>query len=302
MTEKRATGKALRTARISSYGLAALSAVIVGGLALVAVPWGAVGWAAVVAVSVGLVVLVITKSHHSVLQQLRANLKVERELQWRHFQQTEALMSVMASIPLSFPLPPTRGFAASPDFLRRVLSEVLLTRPRLVVEASSGVSTVIIASALKQLGGGRVISLEHEHRYAEQTRAMLSAHGLQSIATVVDAPLTSVALDAAATLPSRTWQWYDVSRADLNCPIDLLVIDGPPMTTQPLARYPALPILWDRLRPGATVILDDGSRPDERAAVDAWLAQFAGLEREFVDLEKGAYLLRKPPVPDATQA
>ena len=52
--------------------------------------------------------------------------------------------------------------------------------------------------------------------------------------------------------------------------IDLVFVDGPPGTTGPLARYPALPVLRDRCAPGARFILDDAARPDERTIINRW--------------------------------
>jgi hypothetical protein len=44
-----------------------------------------------------------------------------------------------------------------------------------------------------------------------------------------------------------------------------------------LARYPALPALRDKLRPGATVMLDDCHRRDEKETLRKWLAEVPGL-------------------------
>ncbi len=51
--------------------------------------------------------------------------------------------------------------------------------------------------------------------------------------------------------------------------IDLLVIDGPPSSTNPDARFPALEHLVPLLSPKATVILDDVYRDEERKLADA---------------------------------
>ena len=73
--------------------------------------------------------------------------------------------------------------------------------------------------------------------------------------------------------------WYDDAaltaglRAALaGDPIDLLLVDGPPAYAagHGLARYPALPVLGDRLAPGATVVLDDAERPGEQEVLRRW--------------------------------
>jgi hypothetical protein len=55
-------------------------------------------------------------------------------------------------------------------------------------------------------------------------------------------------------------------------PIDLLLVDGPPAYAagHALARYPALPVLGDRLASGATVVLDDAERPGEQEVLRRW--------------------------------
>ena len=53
--------------------------------------------------------------------------------------------------------------------------------------------------------------------------------------------------------------------------IDLLIVDGPPGSTGTRARFPAYPLLSERLAPSALILVDDLQRSDERAVVDAWL-------------------------------
>jgi hypothetical protein len=52
----------------------------------------------------------------------------------------------------------------------------------------------------------------------------------------------------------------------------MLVIDGPPATTQALARYPAVPLLRSTMSAACLIVLDDAARPDEQAAVARWIA------------------------------
>ena len=75
-------------------------------------------------------------------------------------------------------------------------------------------------------------------------------------------------------------------------PIDLLVVDGPPGNIQSLSRYPALPLLYRHLSDRSIVILDDGHRDDEKKIVALWEKEFSNLSPEFLDLEKGAYIIR----------
>jgi len=204
------------------------------------------------------------------------------------YTQIEALLHVIRVTDPVAPLPAMRSWAASPDLLRELVSRILAERPRDVVEASSGVSTIVIAYCLKRLGGGKVRSLEHEPVYAARTRQLIAEHGLEAFAEVIDAPLVSQPIGDARM------RWYDISKAVLPAAIDLLVVDGPPDTSGPQARYPALPLLKDRLAPDALVVLDDGAREDERAIAKRWAQLVPGAELRYLELEAGAWSLRMP--------
>ena len=199
--------------------------------------------------------------------------------------QLEAMVGLNAVLRPKYPFPGTRGWAASPDLLREVVTHVLHHPVALAVEASSGTSTLMIAYAMERKGSGHVIALEHDALYAGRTRDLLQLHGLTHRATVVHAPLVEHRAGGSGLL------WYDLSKAPMDAPIDLLVVDGPPEEVGPMARYPAVPLLRDRFAPGARVILDDGDRPDERTIAERWKNECGATACEHLPLEKGAWSL-----------
>ena len=67
----------------------------------------------------------------------------------------------------------------------------------------------------------------------------------------------------------------------------MLVIDGPPMPVGPLVRYPAGPIFFPKLAPGATVFLDDAARDDEKRIIERWQREFPDFEIRNYPCEKG---------------
>ena len=180
------------------------------------------------------------------------------------------------------PFPPFGGWAIGGECAHLLVSVVLIKRPVSIVEAGSGLSTLLMAHALESLGGdGHVVSLEHDKLWLEKSQAMVDEHGLSSRVRIVHAPIVDVRLG------EDVFPWYDLSSADLPDSIDLLFIDGPPESTGPLARYPALPLLFERLPVGASVVMDDASREGERAAVQRWETEFPGLEVRFHNDSKG---------------
>ena len=213
--------------------------------------------------------------------------KKDSNLKKQEFRQIESLISLYFTLNPSVPLPHTRGWAASPDLLKKLSEEILSKKPQLIVEASSGVSTLVAAYCLKKIGAGKVISLEHDAKYASITRNSIKLHDLQDIATVLDAPLKKY------DIKGEQFTWYDLVYFDVDQPIDILFVDGPPGGVQSLSRYPAVPLLYDYLDRKATIIVDDGKRKDETEMVRRWKEQFKTLDSEYIErMEKGAYVVR----------
>jgi hypothetical protein len=170
-----------------------------------------------------------------------------------------------------------------PAGLVAVCNDIVVNERRCVLELGSGVSTILLVRLLSQLdlaGGFRLVAVEHDAGWARWVSDQLDREGIGDNAVVVHAPLVPHVVAEPGVL------WYDemvvavrldaVLRGDL---VDLLLVDGPPAYAagQGLARYPALPVLCDRLAPGATVVLDDVERPGEQEVLRRWEDE-SGLE------------------------
>ena len=86
--------------------------------------------------------------------------------------------------------------------------------------------------------------------------------------------------------------WYDLKELDPCARWDLVVVDGPPRTVGPEARYPALPVLASQLNDGAIILMDDANRADERAVLERWRAEHDGIEISLLEHEKGTAEIR----------
>ncbi|MDF1731792.1 MAG: class I SAM-dependent methyltransferase [Minwuia sp.] len=110
------------------------------------------------------------------------------------------------------------------------------TRARTIVEfgTSFGISTLHLAAALRDNGGGRLITSEFEPTKVARAREHLSAGGLADLVEVREG-------DALRTLA-----------IDLPEAVDLLLLDGAK------ALYPEiLNLVETRLRPGALIVADN---------------------------------------------
>lgn len=150
------------------------------------------------------------------------------------FQQFQSYDSLMRLIEPARPLPALRRWAASPDLLLTLAKEVLDRKPEAILECSSGSTTLVLARCCQLNSSGHVTSLEHDEKFAIQTREWLAEHGLERWATVIHAPLRPT---------GKTGQpWYDLSHLEIpENGFDMLVIDGPPASVSKHARYPAIP-------------------------------------------------------------
>jgi hypothetical protein len=110
---------------------------------------------------------------------------------------------------------------------------------------------------------------------------------------VATAPVRRVA-DYDIAVDDDVYPWYDLHAIDDLAAIDVLVVGGPPGPSHPLARYPALPLLHDRVRSGGIVLLDDGDRPEEREIVRRWQEALPAWTVDELEVEKGAFRLRTP--------
>jgi len=188
-------------------------------------------------------------------------------------------------------MPPLRGWAASPDVIRILVRVILQRKPSLVVECGSGSSSVWLGYALRRAGGGQLVALEHDASYADRTRALVTAHGLDDIVEVRVAPLVPIHIEPESPgAVARSELWYDTAAIEDLGDIGVVFVDGPPAATGREARYPAVPALLPKCSDDVVIVLDDAARPDEVAVGDRWLAEHPRLRREIEPAEKGAHV------------
>lgn len=191
--------------------------------------------------------------------------------------QVEALVHIYQRYPeVKLPMPSTGRWAIDSQALAHLIALVEERKPQRILELGSGTSTIWLGYLCRSQGGA-VVTVDHLEEYLQKTRIAIDRHQLDDIIDSRLAPLEPVEIS------DRTYDWYALaSLADLSN-VDMVVIDGPPASTGPQARYPALPKLIELLSPNVTVVLDDAHRSDEAKIVEAWLDGFP----EFREIEQG---------------
>lgn len=180
-------------------------------------------------------------------------------------------------------LPAMVSPAASPDFLLLLARHVVEKQPECIVEFGSGVSTVILALAMKRTGRGRLISYDHSPGFADMTQRLAQRYGLEvDVRNVPLAPSVSLGYPGV---------WYEA--VDLPESIDVLVIDGPPARLHPETRGGAGPAVFDRLSENGVVFLDDACRAGERAIAERWHREFPEIHFTCLPTSRGTLIGRK---------
>jgi predicted O-methyltransferase YrrM len=193
------------------------------------------------------------------------------------YRQTEAFIQLSNLMQFKSAIPPTRSWAASPDLLLLISEIVKKNKPALVVELGSGVSTLVCAKS----GARKVISIDNSEQYGGKTRDLLKEHKVRGVEIRI-APLRPYANGS---------EWYEVSLLKDLKKIDLLIVDGPPGSKNPEARYPALREFKDKLSAKAIVIIDDVNRDGERKLAEDFAKALPNHTLTILDHEKGTAII-----------
>ena len=193
------------------------------------------------------------------------------------YRQTEAFIQLTQLLDFKAPIPGTRSWAASPDLLLTISEIVKKYRPGLVVELGSGVSTLIASKS----GARKIISIDNSEEFGGKTVALLKEHKVRG------AEIRIAALQPYANGST----WYDTSTIKDLKKIDLLIIDGPPGSKNPEARYPALAEFKEKLSAKAVIVIDDVHREGERKLAEDFAKAMPNHQLVILDHEKGTAVI-----------
>lgn len=148
------------------------------------------------------------------------------------------------------------------DAYRAILEDLRSESAKSIVEFGSGTSTLRLS---RDLANARVLSIESDDGYLEQTRRSLETYGGRGQVELSLRPLR--------------WQRYGLSWFRSYEPgpfpdhVDAVIIDGPPIATR-RGREACLYQVFSRTRVGTRFYLDDFRRDAERRIVDNWLRAY----------------------------
>jgi predicted O-methyltransferase YrrM len=198
--------------------------------------------------------------------------------------ESEQYLTLKNQLNLHKGLPYTQNWSAEADFIQIIVDACLESKPEVILECSSGLTTLMLARCCQINGSGSVISLEDGRQYAENTRNYIDRYDLCDYASVIHAPLREMVVDG------QSYAWY-ARDAIPEAGIEMLVIDGPSGFIQKHSRYPALPVCYPRLSENCAVYLDDAAREDEQTIVQLWQSRYQDLKHEYRATTRGCSIL-----------
>ena len=180
------------------------------------------------------------------------------------------LKAVIANLASRPPRPDVAALLTPPDEWAVSLETAQLlagliehVAPASVLEFGAGRSSLVLASALQALGGGRLTSIEHQPAYAEQSWRRLTQF------PSVDASLVHAKLSVRFSKHGLLHEYVGIDEAlRSRGPFAFVFIDAPPGER---GRDATLLQAAPFLSPGAVILLDDASRPREQTAMRRWV-------------------------------
>jgi hypothetical protein len=204
--------------------------------------------------------------------------------------QLECLHRLYSLVPGLGPLPPTRGWAASPDFLMKIAEVILNEKPKFILELGSGVSTFVIKACCDLIGNSTALSIDHNSEYLSITEGKIQRTMGSTVINFKHCPLKEHKIEQSI------WLWYDLPLSCIKSEIELLIVDGPPRKIHKNSRYPAVMYLHSKFADKSKILLDDYNRIDEQETVTFWMKDLNRLGfnvelEEFAEYEKGLAVL-----------
>ncbi|KAB0583797.1 class I SAM-dependent methyltransferase [Comamonas kerstersii] len=201
------------------------------------------------------------------------------------------------------------GWPISPDIGVFLLEKMRSQNYDLIIEFGSGTSTALFAKASEAMSGKtqksavpktlktEIVTFEHNQLYHEKTQKMLRTRKLDGYVSLIHAPLIDwkdecqdyLYYDCQSILEDLA-EKYKSQKIKI-----LVLVDGPPGATCKNARYPAVPIIFNAFaKQSIDIVLDDASRPEEKATIDLWREFYKkrsiAIEESSIPSEKGIHI------------
>lgn len=156
-----------------------------------------------------------------------------------------------------------------------------------ILECGSGLTTILLG-VVAQRTGNTVWALEHDPMWYERVNRYIKKFDIRSV-RLCFSPLEDFG----------DFCWYSAPLHQMPEKFVMVVCDGPPGHTRG-GRYGLLPIMKQKLEPGATILLDDAGREQEKAIAIRWADELGtsylmlGFKKPFAQITVPAFPEKSP--------
>lgn len=167
-------------------------------------------------------------------------------------------------------LPLFNSWTLSPDSVQQLIYLVRKYKPKTIVELGSGLSTIVIASILKdlKLNQSMLISFDESEKYLGSTKSYLNKNLLEEYVSLNHCPLENIIIN------NKSYNWYKFNEIILESrKIDLLIVDGP-ISNNTDSRYPAINQLFKYFNNSTLIFVDDSNRENEKRIIQEWQKEY----------------------------
>ncbi|MCA9994141.1 MAG: class I SAM-dependent methyltransferase [Anaerolineales bacterium] len=185
---------------------------------------------------------------------------------------------------------PFTKWAMEPSDLLNLVEYIQQNNSQAIVECGSGLSSLIVATALRQKNSGHLFSIEEDLNWYNLMCNLIKTHQLSDWITVVYAPLEAYKQKGINT------EWYSSQMLkpifDTFDRLDVVIVDGP-IRSNKTSRSPALFAFAPLIDHSTLVILDDANRQEEQQVITTWKEMFDITIEDHSSSQRGQAYIRQ---------
>ncbi|GAB3219691.1 hypothetical protein J0A67_04880 [Algoriphagus aestuariicola] len=204
-----------------------------------------------------------------------SNDSLARVFEFRQ-RETKAILLLKEYFPEKFV--PDTSFSMSYQAIQHILNDILVSKPKRILEFGTGISTVIISNFLRKNSlDTSFISVDNDLNWVN----LIENHISDSKKGIIF-PF-ELKINSEFSL-GNSGTWYDIPDDHLITQegFDLIIVDGPFGGICKHSRYGALKFLkkFDLINQKTIVFVDDTNRPDELFLIDSLFSELGFTERK----------------------
>jgi len=210
-------------------------------------------------------------------------------------------MQIILKLFPEFSYLPFTPFSLNPYTIIHILNDILLNDRKQIVEFGSGISSIIIARFIQVNNlETKILSIDNNLEWKKFISKELDKYNCKDKIKLIVGELKEHHQKEFTEYDNK--YWYDLKTVkeainSLDVVIDLVVVDGPSTGLSKYSRYPAIPMIKNKLSKNVSIFLDDIRRKGEKEILVKWNKELEGelqFEKMYGVIKKGNNFSTRP--------